>query len=103
MPEDSRPLIVDPICEMFVEGDGDDPDAFGLVVKMYGEDGNGVDAMFTSSDHANEMTKLFQQGKEDMEYAEAHGIHALVEKVGASDEDTLFIPPEFIEDNDSDD
>ena len=103
MPEDdSRPLIVDPICEMFVEGDGDDPDAFGLVVKMYGEDGSGVDVMYSTSDHANEMTKLFTQGTKDMLFAELHGVHALIEEVGPSDEDTLFIPPEFLEDDGND-
>lgn len=97
----SRIELRNPEATYYVEAEEDDTE-LELHIDLYGPAGERVRLVYDSSQNAWRLFDLLQRAFQEIHYAEEHGIHALVEKVGRKEDDVLTTEDleRFLEDDD---
>lgn len=84
----SKIELHNPEATYYVEAE-EDGSQLELHVDLYGPAGERVRIKYDSSTNAWRLLDLLQRAFQEISYAEEHGIHALVEKVGRKEDDVL--------------
>lgn len=88
--DEKRVQLFNPLASFHIEGEPDDPETYLACIDLYGEAGERVQILYPDSGDVESLTEMLTRAQRDLAYAEDYGIHALANKVGYAEEDSML-------------